>query len=500
MARKPSSRVAFLTMFVVLTLTQTLYAGAGAPDPCNGGQVVNLPNGTIGCTHGPDPVPIGAPATDWRLMQPAATPTVTCVDDGQSGSRVQAVYVVASDRPNRSAEVVPQIRRWIADVDSIFSGSSAPAGVDMTVRWVHDQNCVVDVATVVVPPNGDDTFFDTIEALDAAGYGEAGRHYLAWVDASEYCGIAVNYADDSVGPENWNNGGQPLWARVDRECWGRDGLVEAHELTHMLGSVQPSAPNATPFGHCTDEYDIMCYQDGPGVTMEYACPDPAHELLLDCNNDDYFNVDPPPGSYLDTHWNVARSSFLHTAPPSGNPVDPPANGSGEFGDIAISNPFRGDVDWLADRGITRGCNPPGNDRFCPDDPVTRGQMAAFLVRALDVGVGDGGNPFRDDDGTVFEPDIERLAAAGITSGCGPDTFCPNEPITRGQMAAFLTRALELDPAGGDTFTDDDDSPFEEEIERLAAAGITTGCGPGTFCPDDPVTRAQMAAFLRRALG
>jgi hypothetical protein len=127
-------------------------------------------------------------------------------------------------------------------------------------------------------------------------------------------------------------------------------------------------------------------------------------------------------------------------------------------------------------------------------------MAAFLVRALDIGVGGGGDPFRDDDGTVFEPDIERLAAAGITNGCGPGTFCPDEPITRGQMAAFLTRALDLDAAVGDTFSDDDDSPFEAEIESLAAAGITTGCGPGIFCPDQPVTRAQMAAFLRRALG
>lgn len=488
-----------MALFVVLTLTQTPHAGAEAPDPCDGGQLVALPNGTIACTHGPDPVPLGAPATDWRLLQPAAAPTVSCVDDGASGNRIQAVYVVASDRPNRAAEVVPQIRQWIADVDSIFSGSSAPRGVDMTVRWVHDESCVVDVATVVVPPDGDDSFFNTIEALDEAGYGEPGRHYLTWVDASLYCGIAVNYPDDSVGDDNLNNGGWPLWARVDRDCWGRDGLVEAHELTHMLGSVQASAPNSTRNGHCTDEYDLMCYPDGPGVAMEYACPSPSHELLLDCNGDDYFDVDPAPGSYLATHWNVARSSFLHAAPP-GDPVIPPAGRSPAFDDIAPSNPFRGDVEWLAGRGITRGCNPPGNDRFCPDEAVTRGQMAAFLVRALGIGTGDGGNPFTDDNGTVFEPDIERLATAGITTGCGPDAFCPDEPITRGQMAAFLTRALDLGAGGGDPFSDDDDSPFESEIERLAAAGITTGCGPDIFCPEAPVTRAQMAAFLRRALG
>jgi hypothetical protein len=94
--------------------------------------------------------------------------------------------------------------------------------------------------------------------------------------------------------------------------------------------------------------------------------------------------------------------------------------------------------------VTRGCNPPTNDMFCPNDVVTRGQMAAFLVRALGYTAGAGSDQFTDDDGLIFEADIERLAAAGITRGCNPptnDMFCPNSPVTRGQMAAFLHRAL-----------------------------------------------------------
>jgi Tol biopolymer transport system component len=105
--------------------------------------------------------------------------------------------------------------------------------------------------------------------------------------------------------------------------------------------------------------------------------------------------------------------------------------------------FASDIAWLADREITRGCNPPSNTRFCPDGFVTRGQMAAFLVRAL--GLSDRlVDPFVDDDGSVFEADIERLAAAGITNGCNPPSnswFCPDGYVTRGQMAAFLHRAL-----------------------------------------------------------
>ena len=165
--------------------------------------------------------------------------------------------------------------------------------------------------------------------------------------------------------------------------------------------------------------------------------------------------------------------------------------------------FMSDIEWLAEEGVTKGCSPPINDLFCPEDQVTRGQMAAFLVRFL--GLTDRGDvDFADDNGSVFEADIEKLAAAGITRGCNPptnDMFCPNDPVTREQMAAFLTRALGLPGASGIDFTDDDDSIFEDAIERLAAAGITRGCNPPTndmFCPSATVTREQMAAFLHRA--
>ena len=71
------------------------------------------------------------------------------------------------------------------------------------------------------------------------------------------------------------------------------------------------------------------------------------------------------------------------------------------------------------------------------------------------------------------------------------------------MAAFLVRALGYtDDGGGDLFVDDDDSIFEADIDKLATAGVTKGCNPPTndrFCPTDNVTRGQMAAFLRRAL-
>ena len=169
--------------------------------------------------------------------------------------------------------------------------------------------------------------------------------------------------------------------------------------------------------------------------------------------------------------------------------------------------FEADIEWLAWQGITKGCNPPDNDMFCPDDFVTRGQMAALLVRALAYADDGGGDLFVDDDDSIFETDIDKLKTAGVTKGCNPPDntmYCPASYVTRGQMAAFLVRALGYtDDGGGDLFVDDDDSIFETDIDKLGAAGVTLGCNPPDntrYCPASYVTRGQMAAFLHRALG
>ena len=166
--------------------------------------------------------------------------------------------------------------------------------------------------------------------------------------------------------------------------------------------------------------------------------------------------------------------------------------------------FEAMIERFAAGGITNGCNPPVNDRFCPDDYVTRGMMAAFLARGLDLT--DSGNiDFVDDNGSAFESAIEKLAAAGITQGCNPpvnDRFCPDAYVTRGMMAAFLARGLDLTDSGNIDFVDDNGSAFESAIEKLAAAGITQGCNPpqnNMFCPNQVVTRGMMAAFLVRGL-
>lgn len=160
------------------------------------------------------------------------------------------------------------------------------------------------------------------------------------------------------------------------------------------------------------------------------------------------------------------------------------------------SPFEADIELLAAAGITSGC---GTEQFCPDGSVTREQMAAFLVRAL--GLPDAGSAgFVDTAGNPFANDIDRLAKAGITVGCSSSEFCPKLAVTRGQMAAFLVRALSLPNAASAGFTDTAGNVFANDIDRLAGAGVTLGCGPNLYCPKEPITRAEMAAFLARGLG
>jgi S-layer family protein len=161
--------------------------------------------------------------------------------------------------------------------------------------------------------------------------------------------------------------------------------------------------------------------------------------------------------------------------------------------VDTSQTFWSSIQWLQATAITTGCGPTS---FCPNDFVTRGQMAAFLDRALALPEG-GPSGFVDDAG-IFRQNIANLKAAGITTGCAPDRFCTDDFVTRAQMAAFLDRALDL-PDGGPTPFTDDDGTFEQNIANLFLAEITTGCAPDRFCTDDFVTRAQMAAFLERAL-
>ena len=173
-----------------------------------------------------------------------------------------------------------------------------------------------------------------------------------------------------------------------------------------------------------------------------------------------------------------------------------------YGDVPPGAFYAEAVTALAADGVFAGTECA--EGFCPADSLDRATMAVWTVRVL-----DGQDPpgvistrFADVDGThPFGAFIERFAELEVTRGCDDTNYCPDGTVTRAQMAVFLSRAFDLaagpDPGFGDVRPD---AWYAADVAKLAASGITAGCGDGAnYCPGDSVTRAQMALFLARAL-
>lgn len=178
-----------------------------------------------------------------------------------------------------------------------------------------------------------------------------------------------------------------------------------------------------------------------------------------------------------------------------------------FADVPANHAFYGHIEFLAQAEITTGCTVGA---YCPDALVTRRQMAAFLERAMRASnwvPPTTTTAFNDvAPGSQFAGHIEAMRTDGITQGCAPSAYCPENPVNRAQMAAFVLRArcggsyVPNTPASA-TFADVPLShPFVAYIQKMYSLGITGGCaaGPLRYCPDSSVTRGQMAAFIERA--
>lgn len=191
--------------------------------------------------------------------------------------------------------------------------------------------------------------------------------------------------------------------------------------------------------------------------------------------------------------------------------------SDEFTDVTEADPSAEEIECLVGTGITTGTG--DGTTYEPNAPVTRRQMALFLVRLADqiaesavdgevtpLPDGDGETDFTDigDEAAEIQAAIDALADAGITTGVTDTEFRPNELVTRRQMAKFIVRLQEFlageditpDDAE-DAFTDDDGDSGEEELNVLAAQGVFEGDGEGNVNPGDDISRRQMANVIVR---
>jgi hypothetical protein len=170
------------------------------------------------------------------------------------------------------------------------------------------------------------------------------------------------------------------------------------------------------------------------------------------------------------------------------------------------------ISLMAAKGITSGCSTVPFD-YCPGDTVTRGQMAVFIVRSIYGTNNFTYNPvpfFTDVPANAqFFKYIQKMKELGITSGCTTTAYCPNDTISRGQMAVFIVRArygtgVTFNFTSAPYFTDvsgdpanPNFTPFYKYIQKMKDIGITSGCSATAYCPNDSVTRSQMAVFLMR---
>ncbi len=247
---------------------------------------------------------------------------------------------------------------------------------------------------------------------------------------------------------------------------------------------------------------------GPVYTIDDSTADygtVAAEATADCNDTtgDCFLLSVS-GARPAPHWDA---TFTETVSPDAIAKEWTLHIGESFPDVPKSHQFYSFIETMFHNQVTGGC---GLGNYCPGNSVTRAQMAVFLLKAR---FGPAFTPppaigtvFTDvSTGTFGAAWIESLSGFKVTGGCGSGMYCPNNPVTRAQMAVFLLKSKHgsayVPPACTGVFTDVAcPSGFADWIEQLGAEGITGGCGGGNYCPDDPNTRGQMAVFLVKTFG
>jgi hypothetical protein len=299
----------------------------------------------------------------WAGPARAADPS--CVGDGTSGKRVQAIYGhVDGETVDPNAQSL--ITAWAGEIERTFDVSSRKTGGPTAFarpRWLFTGACgspgsvlsvqQIDVGNVgmsftslriAMGANPADPTFGAVAATPAANHD---RKYLVFLDLASCGGPTSDFFPDTdpnpdTNTSNQNPGTGFDRAMLARYCHGSWSTPPApttvnfglpHELVHMLGGVNPAAPHGY-FGHCWDQYDVMCTSADPAHPAVFSCTTGFEgldvQLLLDCNNDDYFSMKPAAGSYLAGNWNTASSRFLETSGVVNPPPTPPA-GTGQPG-------------------------------------------------------------------------------------------------------------------------------------------------------------------------
>ncbi len=384
---------------------------------------------------------------------------------------------------------------------------NAPQNVESGGPAGSGDNYLENSSTGGVGPDSRQAIINTAQWIGdytAAGVGEVRLQARNGGETMLFMRIAI---EGGPGLLSWFSSTQSIMLPADGQWYELSfGLAEA-DLTRVTGtqSLVDVLANVT-------EFRVLSNQAGPNFRGEVVNSvlglDNIAALAADSDGDgvrddeDDFPNDPTETTDTDGDGigNNADTDDDNDGIPDAQDDFP----LGRFADARPGSFAFTFIENLARSGVTGGC---GGGNFCPNNPVTRAQMAVFLERGMR---GSSFSPppatgtrFLDVPANAFAAAfIEQLAADGITGGCGGGNYCPNNFVTRAQMAVFLLRAANgagfVPPPATGVFADVPPGSFAANfIEQLAADGITGGCGGGNFCPGAPVTRAQMAVFLVR---
>jgi hypothetical protein len=302
-------------------------------------------------------------------------------------------------------------------------------------------------------------------------------------------------------------GAAPSFA-VDRHANPSNSFPNSVLENGEVGTIEPSWANGG--GAAAAMTGTATSFTGPGAGATYTVQDasadygtvPAGERVS-CfdGTGDCFTVMAYSATRPALHWDATFQETLADTTVRSWPI----HIGKTFGDVPSTRPDYRYVETVFHNGITSGC---GGTSYCPEQPVSRAQMAVLLLRAEHgaayIPPAATGSVFADVPANAFAADwIERLDAEGITAGCGNGTnYCPASPVTRAQMAVFLLKTEHgsdwTPPAASGDFTDVPvGNPFASWVEALRDEGVTAGCGTNVYCPTAPTRRGQMAVFLTK---
>jgi hypothetical protein len=350
------------------------------------------------------------------------------------------VYNPATDTWSTAPPMTTARRNFAADIDPVGARIFAAGGYDTT-------------GTTLVALN--DQFTCTVQATAAA--------------------LVVDAAGNGVYQPNETVVVAPSWMNTGASAVALTGALTNH--TGPAGPVYTIPDGAADYGTVAAGATASCTTTG------------------NC-----YSVANTTATRPATHWD---STADETVNPGGLTKTWTLHVGNSFSDVPASNPFYRFIETLLHKSVTGGCTAT---QYCPANPTTREQMAVFVLIAKE-GAGYtpaacGATPMFTDvpASSPFCRFIEELARRGVVGGCATGLYCPSNPTTREQMSVFVLRTLDpaLNPAacGTPVFTDvPASSPFCRWIEELVRRGVVTGCGAGTYCPTNPVTREQMGVFL-----